>query len=184
MVRPRASLSGLAGGPSMRKTRPMSVIQPEFADEVKFLSASSTLFQKIASYSFSGVPGVGSRFSQNVLAKAARSSSVCSFFQSFSSSSVMIHLTGPLAQSLLGVLQSGGPAPRARKAATRSGAIVERRIVIFTSREIQFHFSVRKGEDYTGGSPARQTPGDTGGLSEFRERPRAGGCRGGTPGPL
>src|SRR5438093_12605914 len=98
----------LAGGPRMRKTRPMSVIHPEFAFEVKLLSASSTFFQNIASYSFSGVPGVGSRFSQNDLAKAARSSSVCSFFQSFSSSSVMIHLTGPLAQSVLGVFQSDG----------------------------------------------------------------------------
>src|SRR5213594_4072548 len=55
----------LAGGPRMRKTRPMSVIHPEFAFEVKLLSASSTFFQNIASYSFSGVPGVGSRFSQN-----------------------------------------------------------------------------------------------------------------------
>ena len=53
--------------------------------------------------SFCGVPGVGSRFSQNDLTKAARSSSVRSFFHSFSSSSVMIHLTGPFPQSLSGV---------------------------------------------------------------------------------
>src|SRR2546425_3788830 len=135
MFRPRASLSGLVGGPSSRKTRPMSVRHPGSVCDENLLSASSTFLQKIASYSFSGVPGVGSRRSQNDLAKATRSSSVRSFFHSFSSSSVMIHLTGPFAQSLFGVLQSGGPAARVRNAAATSGVNLERRIVIITSRD-------------------------------------------------
>ena len=104
MLRPRVSLSALVGDPSSRYVRPMSVRQPGSVIDLNVLSASSTFFQKMASYSFSGVPGVGSRLSQKAFTKAARSSSVRSFFHSFSSSSVMIHFAGPLAQSFPGVL--------------------------------------------------------------------------------
>ncbi len=82
----------------------MSLRKPTSACVVNCLSADSAFFQKMSSYSFSGVPGVGSRFSQNALTKVARSSSVRSPFHAFSSSVVMIHLTGPFPQSLPGDL--------------------------------------------------------------------------------
>jgi len=44
---------------------------------------------------------------------------------------------------------------------------------MFTSCELEYHFPVRKGENYTGGSLGRQTPADTGCLTRYQERPRA-----------
>src|SRR5262245_60979703 len=99
----------------------------------------------MTSYSLSGVPGVGSRFSQNVLAKAARSSSVLSALNAFSSSSLISQWTGPLAQSFPGVFQSGGPAAPAALAANTIPTTAAR-----SDAETNFIFILTEAQDYSG----------------------------------
>src|SRR5262249_28387661 len=95
------------GYPASKSSRPRSVVHPGPDPSWNCALASSTRLAKSVWYSFSGVPGVGSRRAQKSAIAFARSSSVFRALKALSSSGVRTSRTGPLRHEALGSSQDG-----------------------------------------------------------------------------